>query len=209
MKTKTNQQRDATTDRGRFGLVFRERFLEWQPGQRIHLHRDPMGIFKVIFGSVIAGLVMGVIFGLIPAFMIFGEEAERFFFPIYLVVSGTLGLGLAIWTGLDGRRRDSVIDWERGRFHTQVGWVTRDYSLEKVYEMSLTIEKPNPKPKDPEAEDNPSVTYAARILIHAGRKTYILLQTEFVRDDQHAMRSKLTPVIEQLAEALQVSWSER
>ena len=209
MKTKTNQPPDTKNDRGRFGLVFRERFLEWQPGQRIHLHREQMGIFKVIFGSVIAGLILGVIFGLIPAFIFFGDEGERFFFPCYLVVTGVLALALTIWMGLDGRRRDSVIDWKRGSFHTQVGWVTRDYSLEQIYEMALSIEKPRPKPKDPEAADNPAATYAARILIQAGRKTYILLETEFVRDDQNAVRSKLKPVIEQLAEALQVSWSER
>lgn len=209
MKTKTKQQPDTMSDCKRFGLVFREQFLEWQPGQRIHLQRDQTGFLKVIFGSVMAGLVMGVIFGLIPAFIFFGDEGERFFFPCYLVVSGALALALMIWIGLDGRRRDSVIDWERRSFHTQVGWVTRDYSLEQIYEMSLFVEKPKPKPKDPEAEANPSTTHTARILIHAGRKTYILLETAFVRDDQNAVRSKLKPVIEQLAEALQVSWSER
>lgn len=191
----------------RFGLVFRERFLEWQPGRRIHLHRDPHGFLKVIFGSLIAGLFMGLFFGLIPVFMIVGEDADPYFLPIYLVASGTLWVGLAIWTGLKGRRRDSLIDWNRRSFHTQVGWVTRNYSIDQIYELSLTIQKP--KPKDPDETDELGVTYAARVMIHAGRKTYILLETEFVRDDQKSVRSKLKPVIEKLAEVLQVSWTER
>lgn len=210
MSKKNDPQKN---DRERFGLVFRERFIKWQPGEIIHLHCDPMGFLKVIVGSVVAGLTVGMVVGLLPAVLILGESGGFLVLQIYLVVSIALAVAGGIWTGLDGRRRDSVIDWGSGSFHTQVGWFTRNYRIEQIYEISLNIEKPKPIMVSSNSDQvrktsSAETTYTARIYAHAGRKTYILLETAFHRGERNQVQSKLIPVVEKLAQALQVSWYE-
>lgn len=196
---KTKEQRQ------RFGLEFRERFLEWEPGNLIHLHRDHVGVVSVIGGALIAGLIAGLLFGLAPALWFFSSRGPFFIAQIYAGVSLVLAIGGGIWLGLDSRRRDTLIDWNRGTIRVQVGWSAREYPLDAIHELTLHVPTPVKVSKDAgEAEKKTT----ARLFVTVGRKRYVLLETEFHPDALRHTQSKLANVTEQLANDLKVSWSQ-
>lgn len=191
--------------RHRFGLEFRERFLEWEPGNVIHLHRDHLGFVTVIGGALIAGLIAGLLFGLAPALWLFSGRGPFFIAQIYAGVSLVLAIGGGIWLGLDSRRRDTLIDWSRGTIRVQVGWSTREYPLDAIDELTVHVPKPVKVSRNAgEAEKKTT----ARIFLTVGRKRYVLLETEFHPDALRHTQSKLANVTEQLAGDLRVSWSQ-
>ena len=196
---KTREQRQ------RFGLEFRERFLEWQPGNVIHLHRDHLGFVTVLGGALIAGLIAGLLFGLAPALWLFSGRGPVFIGQIYAGVSLVLAIVGSIWLGLDSRRRDTLIDWNRGTVRVQVGWFAREYPLDALHELTLHVPKPIRVSNDAgEAEKKTT----ARLFLQLGRKRYVMLETEFHQDaHQHTQRA-LANVTEQLANDLKVSWSQ-
>ncbi len=189
----------------RFGLEFRERFLEWEPGNLIHLHRDHLGPVTVIGGALIAGLIAGLLFGLVPALWLFSDRGPFFIAQIYAGVSLLLAIVGGIWLGLDSRRRDTLIDWNRGTVRVQVGWSAREYPLDEVHELALRVPKPIKRTPNSGAAVTKST---ARIFLNVGRKRYILLETQFDQDDHGRTQSKLANVTEQLAGDLKVSWSQ-
>ncbi len=196
---KTKEQRQ------RFGLEFRERFLEWEPGNLIHLHRDHLGPITVIGGALIAGLIAGLIFGLASALWLFSERGPFFIAQIYAGVSLLLAIGGGIWLGLDSRRRDTLIDWNRGTIRLQVGWSAREYPLDAIHELTLHVPKPVKVSNDSgEAEKKTT----ARIYLTIGRKRYVLLETNLHQDAHRHTQSTLSSVTEQLANDLKVSWSQ-
>ena len=111
----------------------------------------------------------------------------------------------SIWLGLDSRRRDTLIDWNRGTVRVQVGWSAREYPLDALHELTLHVPKPVKVSKDAgEAEKKTT----ARLFLQIGRKRYVLLETEFHQDAHRHTQSKLANVTEQLAGELKVSWSQ-
>ena len=196
---KTKEQRQ------RFGLEFRERFLEWEPGNVIHLHRDHLGFVTVIGGALIGGLIAGLLFGLAPALWLFSGRGPVFIGQIYAGVSLVLAIVGSIWLGLDSRRRDTLIDWNRGTVRVQVGWSAREYPLDALHELTLHVPKPIRVSNDAgEAEKKTT----ARLFVNIGRKRYVLLETEFHQDAHHHTQRALANLTEQLANELKVSWSQ-
>lgn len=189
-------------ERQRFGLEFRERFIEWEPGNLIHLHRDHLGFIKVLAGAAIAGLIGGAIFGAAPAFYFFSARGNAFVFQVYLVVSGVLAVVGAVWLGLDNRRRDTVIDWGRETVRAQVGWFASEYTFDEIRDVTLQI--PQPTKLDTNNSDGVTKAYAARVRLRVGGKNYIVLEVECDRDDLKRARKQLQPIAEQLASSLKV-----
>ena len=196
---KTKEQRQ------RFGLEFRERFLEWEPGNIIHLHRDHLGIVAVIGGALIAGLILGLLFGLPPALWLFSGRGALFVAQVYAGVSLVLAIGGGIWLGLDSRRRDTLIDWNRGTVRLQVGWFANEYPLDELQELTLDVSKPTKASKTAGEVEKKS---RARVFLNVGRKRYVLLETEFHPDAHSHTQRQLASVTEQLAGDLKVSWSQ-
>lgn len=182
-------------ERQRFGLEFRERFIEWEPGNLIHLHRDHLGFVKVMAGAAIAGLIGGAIFGAAPAFYFFSARGNVFVFQIYLAVSSILAFVGAVWLGLDNRRRDTVIDWGRETVRAQVGWFASEYTFDEIRDVTLQI--PQPAKLDKNNSDGVTKTYAARVRLRVGGKNYIVLEIECDRDDLKRARANLQPIAQQ------------
>ncbi|MBI5759729.1 MAG: DUF3592 domain-containing protein [Planctomycetales bacterium] len=202
----TDPHRNTKEERRRFGREFRERFLEWEPGHIIHLHRDHLGFATIIGGALIAGLVAGLLFGLVPALWLFSGRGPLFIAQFYAAVSLVLAVVGGIWLGLDNRRRDTHIDWGREMIRAQVGWFAHEYTFDEIQELSIRVPKPEKKSAGSGTTEK---TYAARIHLHIGGKRYILLETEFTRHDHLSVRASLLPIVEQLAQDLKVGWSEK
>lgn len=192
-------------ERQRFGLEFRERFLEWEPGSLIHLRRDPLGIIAVIGGALIAGLIAGLPFGLVPALWLFSAQGPFFIAQVYAGVSLVLAIAGGIWLGLDSRRRDTLIDWKRGTVRVQIGWFASEYALDEIRELTLHVPKPVKATRSTGEVETKS---KARVFLVVGRNRYVLLETEFHEDLHRHTQRQLTSVTEQLANDLNVSWSQ-
>lgn len=201
----TDPHRGTKAERQRFGLEFRERFLEWEPGNRIHLHRDHLGLISIVAGALVAGLILGAIIGLPLAMWLFSAKGTYFIAQIYAAVSLVLAIAGGIWFGLDNRRRDTMIDWGRETVRAQVGWSAREFTFDEIQELTLRI--PDPKKPSPSNSTDTTATYAARILLIVRGKRYILLEVQCQRDELRRMRGRLRSIAEELAASLKVSVS--
>ena len=203
--TNTDPHQATKGERQREGLEFRERFLEWEPGQRVHLHRDHLGLLSVIAGALIAGLILGAIFGLPLLFWLFSGRGLYFIAQIYAAVSLVLAIGGGIWYGLDNRRRDTLFDWGRETVRAQVGWFAREFTFDQVQELSLRI--PQPKKPNPGSPTDTTTTYPARVLLVVASKRYTLLEVQCRREALRETQRRLRTIAEELAASLKVSVS--
>ncbi|MDA1166460.1 MAG: DUF3592 domain-containing protein [Planctomycetota bacterium] len=208
----------ADPERSRFGLVFRERFLEWEPGNVIHLHRDRAGFLVVVIGAVIGGLAIGLIISLLPAvgLLAFRDSLPKFITQhgiwfianFYAAVSLVSAIGILIWALFDGRGRDTQIDWNRGSFRGRVGWSTRECELEQIHSLTLKLPQPSAPSKNSNASAGHEAKYAAKLIINVAGRKYVLLESEFEGPHRKIVRRILIPVIEELSEKLKKPWNE-
>lgn len=185
------------------GTVFKERVLEWEPGSRVHLHRDHETLITIVVGSVVCGLIFGIFVGLIPAgIFFFSRFGIMFVVKAYLVASATITVVFGTWFGIEHRRRDTVIDWGFHTVRAQVGWHARQYAFNQI--ESLTYRSP-PKASSNDVDGKRT----ARIeLMLAGRR-YILLEAEVTCQQAAFLRYRLLPILDALSEHLGVPWSEQ
>lgn len=205
-------------ERTRFGLVFRERFLEWEPGNLIHVHRDRAGFLAVLIGAVIGGLVFGLLISLFPAvgLLCFKDSLPRiitqhgvwFVANFYAVVSLVSVIGIGIWGLLDGRARDTLIDWNRGTFRGRIGWSVREFTLDQIDDLTLRVPKPSPPPKTSSHDTQTEAKFTARLSVNVAGRKYHLLETEFVRRERDSVHRKFASVAQSLATELKVHWNE-
>lgn len=199
---KTGLHPETLSQRMLQGLEFRERILAWQPGQLVHLQRDSISILKVIGGAIIAGFLLGALFGAVPALIFFSGRGPVFIGQIYLVASGVLALicGTLLW--LDNRPRETRIDWGMQAVHLGVGGALCDVFLTDVQEVSVSM--PVPAKTATGTSGNSTQKGAARISITANGKKFIILETECAPDAIRAVRSTLSSIARQLGDALQI-----
>ncbi|MEO8498059.1 MAG: DUF3592 domain-containing protein, partial [Planctomycetota bacterium] len=200
-KGKTDED-EKTKARALHGLVFKERILEWQPGIRIHLHRDHETLTTIVVGSVFVGLLFGIFFGAIPAgLFFFSRFGLMFVVKAYLVVSAILALTFGVWFGISHRRRDTVIDWGFHTVRAQVGWGSRQFTFNQI--EGLTYRFP-PKSATPDTEGK----LTARVELKVDGRKYVILETEVKRLQLPLLRGKLAPILDPLSEQLGVAWSD-
>lgn len=199
-KRKAQEKADA----GRLhGIVFKERILEWQPGSRVHLHRDHETFTTIVIGSIFVGLFFGVFLGAVPAgIFFFSRFGLMFVVKAYFIVATILGLAFGIFFGIEHRRRDTVIDWGFHTVRAQVGWRVRQYAFNQI--EGLIYRAPPKKTSD----DSQSML-AATIELNVEGCKYKILETEVSRQQAAFLRDKLLPILEPLSAELGVPWSEQ
>ena len=212
----TSETSATDPDHTRFGLLFRERFLEWDPGSVIHVHRKRAGFLAVLIGSVIGGLILGLLISLIPAVgllafreslpQIISQHGTRFVTNFYVAVSLVSAVGMFIWALFNGRGRETQIDWNRGSFRGRVGWSNREFGIDQI--DSLTLKLPKLNASSQTSSTSPELKYPARLLINVAGRKYVLLESEFPGPRRQIVRRLLIPQIEQLSAKLNVPWNE-
>lgn len=188
------------------GFEFRERILSWEPGQLVHLQRDSISLLSVIGGALIAGLFLGLLFGLVPALVFFSGRGPIFIGQFYLAASLASALVCAVWLWLDNRPRETRIDWSAQSVHLAVGSSLCDVFFSDVQELNVSM----PKPQKPSAGSagQPPQKHAARINMVVNGKSYIILETECPASAIRAFRSKLTSIARQLAVPMNVQFAK-
>jgi Protein of unknown function (DUF3592) len=187
------------------GFEFRERILSWEPGQLVHLQRDSISFLSVTGGGTIAGLFLGLLFGLVPALVFFSGRGPIFIGQCYLGASLVSAVVCAAWLWLDNRPGETRIDWSAQSIHLAVGSRLCDVFFTDVQELNVSV----PKPQKPsrESSSQPTQKHAARINMIVNGKTWIILETECASSAIRAVRSKLASIAQQLAVPMNVQFA--
>lgn len=188
------------------GFEFRERILSWEPGQLVHLQRDSISFLSVIGGGLIAGLFLGLLFGLVPALLFFSGRGPIFIGQFYLGASLASAVVCAAWLWLDNRPRETRIDWSAQSIHLAVGSRLCDVFFTDVQELNVSV--PKPQKPTPGSSSQPTQKHAARINMVVNGKSYIVLETECASSAIRAVRSKLASIAQQLAVPMNVQFAK-
>jgi len=186
------------------GIEVRERVLEWEPGKLVHLQRDSISFLSVIGGAVIAGLVLGLLFGLVPAMFFFSGRGPVFIGQVYLGASLITAIVGAVWLWLDNRPRETRIEWSSQLIHLAVGSSSTDIGFSDIQQFTVTA----PQPKRSNNPDQQPKNYAVRINLLTGGKSYIVAEAECPESALRHIRSKMTSTARQLAESMNVPLQE-
>ena len=198
----TSLHPETRTQRILQGFEFRERILSWEPGQLVHLQRDSVSFVSVIGGGMIAGLFLGLLFGLVPALVFFSGRGPIFIGQFYLAASLISAVVCAAWVWLDNRPRETRIDWSAQSIHLSVGSSLCDAFFTDVQELHVAM--PKPQKPSPGSSGQPPRKHAARINMVVNGKTFIVLETECAASALRAVRSKLVSIAQQLAVPMNV-----
>lgn len=182
------------------GIEIRERVLEWEPGKLVHLQRDSISLLSVIGGAVIAGLFLGLLFGLVPAMFFFSGQGPVFLGKAYLGASLVTAIIGAVWLWLDNRSRETRIEWSSQLIHLAVGSSSTDIGFSDIQQLTVTA----PEPKRSTNSDQQPKNIAVRINLLTGGKTYIVAEAECPETALRHIRSKMTSTARQLAESMNV-----
>jgi hypothetical protein len=188
------------------GFEFRERIVAWEPGQLVHLQRDSRSLLSLIGGAIMAGLVGGLLFGLVPALVFFSGRGPIFIGQFYLAVSLICALVCGIWLWLDNRPRETRIDWSFQSIHLAVGSSLCEVFFSDVQELNVSA--PNPQTSTSGASGQQTQKLAARINMVVNGKSYIILETECASSAIRAVRSKLASLAQQLAVQMNVQFAK-
>lgn len=217
-KANVDQYGQSKEQRERFGLLFSERILEWEPGNLVHTHHDRAGFLKVLVGAVVGGLALGLVISLIPAvgLLAFKENLPRIitqhgvWFVVYFFAATSFVsvIGIAIWGVFDGRVRDSRIDWTRGTFRSQIGWSVHECPLEEISGLTLRLPSPKRNPNGANASLEQSKSLTAQVFVNVSDRKFVLLKIEFPRSARSSIRERLAPAAKELAQGLNVPLHE-
>ena len=188
------------------GFEFRERILSWEPGQLVHLQRVSISLLSMIGGAIIAGLFVGLLFGLVPALVFFSGRGPIFIGQFYLAASLISAVVCAVWLWLDNRPRETRIDWSAQSIHLAVGSRLCDIFFTDVQELNVAM--PKPQKPSPGTSSQPTQKYAARINMVVNGKSYIILETECASSAIRAVHSKLASIAQQLAVPMNVQFAK-
>lgn len=186
------------------GLEFRERILSWEPGTLIHVQRDSISILSIIGGAVIAGLFMGLLFGLVPALFFFSGRGPIFIGQFYLAASALSAIVGAIWLWFDNRPRETRIEWASQLIRLVAGSRVRDAAFSDVQQLTVTIPKAR-KTESMDSNHQPQ-KLAACINMTLDGKSYIILESECDENSRRTVRSKLSSLAERLASLMNVDF---
>jgi hypothetical protein len=197
---------ETRTQRILQGFEFRERILSWEPGQLVHLQRDSISLLSMIGGAIIAGLFVGLLFGLVPALVFFSGRGPIFIGQFYLAASLISAAVCAAWLWLDNRPRETRIDWSAQSIHLAIGSRLCDAFFTDVQELNVSV--PKPQKPSPGNSSQPTQKHAARINMIVNGKSYIVLETECASSAIRAVRSKLSSIAQQLAVTMNVQFAK-
>ena len=174
--------------------------LRWEPGEMIHTRRARVGFLKSIAGALIAGLVLGLPLGLLPAIFYLSGHGVIFIARFYLAVSALIAVAFTIGLLLYGRRREFLLDWSLGSLFCEIGWSNREFAIENIERLTLKLPARD-------SQRNPIVD-SHSIVIQIDGKTFTLVDTNGADQSWDQARKKLARVITELANALNVPWNE-
>jgi hypothetical protein len=107
-----------------------------------------------------------------------------------------------MWLWLDNRPRETRIDWAMQSVHLRVGASLCDILLSDIQEISLSL--PEPAKQKSAGSSNTTQKGAARIIITANGKRFIILETECAPAAIRAVRNTLSAIARQLADPSQI-----
>tara|TARA_R110002111_G_scaffold2705_5_gene18044 strand:+ start:30799 stop:31977 length:1179 start_codon:yes stop_codon:yes gene_type:complete len=182
------------------GLLMQEEILRWEPGEIIHTRRARVGFLKSIAAALIAGLVLGLPLGLLPAIFYLSGHGVIFIARFYLAVSALISVAFTIGLLLYGRRREFLLDWSLGSLFCEIGWSNREFAIENIERLTLKLPARD-------SQRNPIVD-SHSIVIQIEGKTFTLVDTNGEGQSWDQTRKKLARVITELANSLNVPWNE-
>ncbi len=185
--------------RRRFGLVFSERFIHWEPGKLIHLRRDPLGLLDLIWSGLILGFILGAVVGLPLLLWFCSRQGPVYIGHVYLNISFLLSVPLALIFAYVYRRSETLIDWSQQRIHVQFGWFSRDVEWSDVQQVVVRCPQPD---KKPDTSSTNRKHYTGRIELLLSGRSHVMLATEYDRTEFQKVRGKLSNIAEDLAEHL-------
>jgi hypothetical protein len=197
---KTARHPETRDQRILAGIEIRERVLEFEPGRLVHLQRDSISLLSVIGGAVIAGLFLGLLFGVVPGLLFFSGRGPVFLGQLYLGASLVTAIVCAIWLWLDNRPRETRIEWSSQLVHLSVGSSSVDVGFSDIQQFTVTV----PEPKRSRNSDQQPRNIAVRISMLTGGKTYVVAEAECPETALRHIRSKMTSTARQLAESMKV-----
>ncbi|MFO0819399.1 MAG: DUF3592 domain-containing protein [Pirellulales bacterium] len=186
------------------GCEYRERILTWKPGQLVHLQRDSISLLSVIGGAVVAGLVLGLLFGLTPALFFFAGRGPFFIGQFYLGASLITALVAGVWLWQDSRFRETRIDWETRRVQWKVGSRTREASFSDVSQVA--VEAPEPSKSRSAGSGQESQTIAVRVYLNIQGKAVLILESESKVAALKWTRKQASSIARQLSLAMEVPY---
>jgi hypothetical protein len=185
------------------GLEVRERILTWEPGQLVHLQRDSISFLKVIGGAIIAGLVLGLLFGLAPALFFFAGRGPIFIGQFYLGASSAMAVITGVWLWLDNRPRETRIEWLTQRIQLAVGGRICDASFSEVQKLTVVAPKPA-RSSSPGHE--PSISVRVNMIVN--QRSFIVVESECPAGALSHVRTKLTSAARELSISMNVPFEE-
>lgn len=201
-------QRDTTDphwrtqgERRRFGLLFRERFIHWEPGTRIHLRRDPLDWFQLVASGLLLGLVLGAAVGLPLLFWFCSRQGPVYIGKMYLTIVGWSTGPLTLLLAYIYRRHETWIDWSQQQIRVQVGWLARNVEWNELQQVVARVPEPNNKP---DVSSSQRRQYTGRVELWFAGRRHVMLATEYDRLGYSVVRSKLANVAADLASELEV-----
>ncbi len=197
---KTARHPETRDQRILAGIEIRERVLEFEPGRLVHLQRDSISLLSVIGGAVIAGVFLGLLFGVVPGLLFFSGRGPVFLGQLYLGASLVTAIVCAIWLWLDNRPRETRIEWSSQLVHLSVGSSSVDVGFSDIQQFTVTV----PEPKRSRNSDQQPRNIAVRISMLTGGKTYVVAEAECPETALRHIRSKMTSTARQLAESMKV-----
>lgn len=197
----TDPQWQTKEQRRRFGLVFRERFIHWEPGKLIHVRRDPLELLQVIWSGLLLGFLLGAVLGLPPLLWFCSRQGPVYIGNLYLNISFALAIPLALILAYVYRRSETLIDWSQQHIHVQTGWFGRDVQWSDVQQVAARVPQPD---KKPDTSSTNRKQYTGRIELQLAGRTHVMLATEYDRLAFQVVRGKLSNVAEELATKLSV-----
>jgi hypothetical protein len=188
------------------GVAFRERILAWEPGAFVHTQRNAMSFPTLISIAIIAGLIIGLLFGLVPALLFFSGRGPVFIGQFYLAASVVCAFVGGVWLWLDNRPRETRITWSSAMIHLAVGSTLLDVTFSDVQELNLTV--PKRQKSQSTSSGQPPQKHAARINMVVNGKSFIILETECTMDAVRSVRSKLASIASHLAQTLNTRFAD-
>jgi hypothetical protein len=197
----TDPQWETVGLRRRFGLVFRERFIHWEPGILVHLRRDPLDWVQLLWSGLILGFIAAAVLGLPLLIWFCSRQGPVYIGKTYMNIAFLLTLPLSLVMAYVYRRHETFIDWSQQRIRVQVGWFGRDVDWSELQQVVARVPQPD---KRPDTSSTGRKQYAGRVELQFAGRTHVMLATEYDRLSYQVVRDKLLNVAVDLAKQLGV-----
>jgi len=194
---------DTPNARGYFVLT---KFLEWRPGDRIHLHRPEVPPAGYVIVAIIAGGCGAAIARLLVGEWLRARLGEGFVGRGEATVAGAALAAAAAMVLLSGRvaKKDVILDWASGTWRVRTGATVRQGLLRDIEALILHVVESIVRSRDAHNRPVTRTEYCARLDARLANRDVVLLDTDHWESSPDSALGELTPLAERLAAELGV-----